>query len=102
MAETESIDPRPSGTSLQVVPVRWNGQARVALIGEIDLGNVHDVEAALTDIASSGITTHLGRGRLVVHRLAGRRDVVPTGETSAPERRITRSREPARSGPARP
>ena len=54
MAETESVGPRASGTRLQVVPVRWNGQGRVALIGEIDLANVHDVEAALTDMASSG------------------------------------------------
>jgi anti-sigma B factor antagonist len=54
MAETESIDPRPSGTSLQVVPVRRNGQARVALIGEIDLANIDDVEATLTKIASRG------------------------------------------------
>ena len=54
MAETENVDPRQSGTSLQVVPLRRNGQARVALIGEIDLDNVHDVEAALTEIASSG------------------------------------------------
>ena len=29
-------------------------EGRVALVGEIDLGNVHDVEAALTDLASSG------------------------------------------------
>jgi anti-anti-sigma factor len=54
MAETESIDPGARGTNLQVVPVHWNGQGRVALIGEIDLGNVHDAEAALTDMASSG------------------------------------------------
>ena len=54
MAEAEHIDPRARGTTVQVVPVRWNGQGRVALIGEIDLGNVHDVEAALTDMASSG------------------------------------------------
>ena len=41
-------------TNLRVEPVRWNGKGRVALIGEIDLSNVHDAEAALTDKASSG------------------------------------------------
>jgi anti-anti-sigma factor len=54
MAEAESIDPRARGTRLQVVPVHWNGQGRVALMGEIDLANAHEVEAALTDMASNG------------------------------------------------
>jgi anti-anti-sigma factor len=54
MAERDTVEPPPGRTSLQLVPVCWAGQERVALIGEIDLGNVEDVEAALTAMALSG------------------------------------------------
>ena len=40
--------------NLRIETVRWNGRGRVALIGEIDLSNVHDAEAALANKASSG------------------------------------------------
>jgi anti-anti-sigma regulatory factor len=43
-----------AGQACKSCPDARNGQERVALIGEIDLGNVHDVEAALIEIASSG------------------------------------------------
>ena len=52
--QTSDAGGPPDGPRVRIEPVHWDGQGRVALIGEIDLGNVHDVEAALADMASSG------------------------------------------------
>ena len=51
---SEGVVESERDVQLRIETVRWNGRGRVALIGEIDLSNVHDVEAALTDMASSG------------------------------------------------
>jgi anti-anti-sigma factor len=48
------IDPRFADANVRVEVAHWDGCGRVAIIGEIDLSNVHDVEASLTDFASSG------------------------------------------------
>jgi anti-sigma B factor antagonist len=49
-----SINPRFADANVRVELAHWDGYGRVAIIGEIDLSNVRDVEASLRDIASSG------------------------------------------------
>ncbi len=46
--------PRPDRSRVEIEPVHWDGQGRLALIGEIDIANVADAEAALSPIAASG------------------------------------------------
>ena len=44
-----------SGTAkVQIQTGRWNGLRRVALVGELDVANVKDAEAALLDIVRTG------------------------------------------------
>ena len=52
------------GKQLRIQQDHWNGNGRVALIGEIDLSNVRYVEAVLTDMATSGKPLTLDVGRL--------------------------------------
>jgi len=49
-----NINPRFSDANVRVELAHWDGSGRVAIIGEIDLSNVRDVEASLRDVASSG------------------------------------------------
>jgi anti-anti-sigma factor len=43
-----------AGGTLRIEPVVWDGQRRVAVVGEIDLANVGDAEALLTPLAERG------------------------------------------------
>ena len=45
---SEGYESRSSGSLVRIEPVHWDGQGRVSVIGEIDLSNVRDVEAALS------------------------------------------------------
>jgi anti-anti-sigma factor len=53
MAERFEND-RAHMSLVTVEPVVWAGEDRVALIGEIDMSNAREVEAALADRTSSG------------------------------------------------
>ena len=52
--QTSDAGGPPDGPRVRIEPVHWDGQGRVALIGEIDVGNVGDAESALTRMAASG------------------------------------------------
>ena len=52
--QTSDAGGRPDGPRVRIEPVQWDGEGRVALIGEIDIANVDDAEAALTPMAASG------------------------------------------------
>ena len=52
--QTSDAGGRPEGPRVRIEPVQWDGEGRVALIGEIDIANVDDAEAALTPMAASG------------------------------------------------
>ena len=45
---------RSTGSLVRIEPVHWDGQGRVAVIGEVDLSNARDVEAVLGYMAVSG------------------------------------------------
>jgi anti-anti-sigma factor len=42
------------GVPLRIEPVHWYGDGRVAIVGEIDIGNVAAAEAALAPMAERG------------------------------------------------
>ena len=44
-----------AGAALRIEPVHWDGQGRVAMVGEIDLANVGEAEAVLVPLAEQGI-----------------------------------------------
>jgi anti-anti-sigma factor len=54
VSTSDGINPRFADANVRVELAHWDGSGRVAIIGEIDLSNVRDVEASLRDIASSG------------------------------------------------
>ena len=49
-----SYEGRSTGSLVRIEPVHWDGQGRVAVIGEVDLSNVREVEAVLCYMAVSG------------------------------------------------
>ena len=51
---SEGYEGRSTGSLVRIEPVHWDGVGRVAVIGEVDLSNVRDVEAALSYMAVSG------------------------------------------------
>jgi anti-anti-sigma factor len=52
--ETNDAGRRSDGPRVEIEPVHWEGQGRVALIGEIDIANVAGAEATLTPMATLG------------------------------------------------
>ena len=54
----------PPPTRVAIEAVDSNGHGRVALVGEIDVGNVRDAEAGLIDMASAGTPIVLDVARL--------------------------------------
>ena len=54
ISSSESYRGRSTGSRVRIEPVHWDGHGRVAVIGEVDLSNVRDVEAALSYLAVSG------------------------------------------------
>jgi anti-anti-sigma factor len=54
MATSQGYEGRSTGSLVRIEPVHWDGVGRVAVIGEIDLSNVRDAEAALSYMACRG------------------------------------------------
>ncbi len=52
--QTSDAGGRSDGRRVRIAPVHWDGPGRVALVGEIDIANVADVEAALLPMTESG------------------------------------------------
>jgi anti-sigma B factor antagonist len=50
----EGYEGRSTGSRVRIEPAHWDGVGRVAVIGEVDLTNVRDVEAVLSYMAVSG------------------------------------------------
>ena len=57
ISSSEGYRGRSTGSLVRVEPVHWDGHGRVAVIGEVDLSNVRDVEAALSYLAVSAALT---------------------------------------------
>ena len=51
-SESSATPAPPEGVRIETV--HWDGSGRVALVGEIDISNVADAEAVLSDLASRG------------------------------------------------
>ena len=77
--QTSDAGGRPDGPRVRIEPVQWDGQGRVALVGEIDIANVADAEAALIADGRVRRAARARPRRADLLRLAGRRDVVPAG-----------------------
>ena len=56
---SQGYEGRSTGSRVRIEPVHWDGVGRVAVIGEIDLTNVRDVDAVLSYLAVRGETLTL-------------------------------------------
>jgi anti-anti-sigma factor len=50
----DKFEGRSTGSVVRIDPVHWDGHGRVSVIGEIDLSNVRDAEAALSHMVCGG------------------------------------------------